>query len=47
MWRMLKGKPKNEQTYEQIRKAIAIPQLRKRLTPKKTVEKFAVHTRSK
>jgi len=47
MWCMLKGKPRNEQTYEQIKTAITIPSLRKRLTPRTTVEKSVVNAGSK
>ena len=36
---MLKGKPKNEQTYEPMKSAITTPPLRKRLIPRETVEK--------
>ena len=46
MWYMLKRKPKNEQTYEPIR-AITIPPFRKRLIPRKTVEKPVIKSRSK
>jgi len=44
---MLKGKPKNEQTYEPIKRAITIPPFRKRLIPRKTVEKPVIKSRSK
>jgi len=47
MWYMLKGKPRNEQTYEQIKRAITTPPFRKRLIPRTTVEKSVVNARSK
>ena len=47
MWHMLKGKPRNEQTYEQIKRTITILLFGKRLTPRKTVKKSVVNTRSK
>jgi len=47
MWSMLKYKPLNGQTYEQIRKVITTPQFRKLPTPGKVVEKFVVDTMSK
>ena len=46
MWYMLKGKPKNEQTYEPMKSAIT-PPLRKRLIPRETVEKPVIKSRSK
>ena len=47
MWYMLKDKPKNEQTYEQIKRAITTPPFRKRLMSRTTVEKSVVNARSK
>jgi len=47
MWYMLKGKLRNEQTYEQIKRVITTPLFSKRLTPRTTVEKFVVNSRSK
>ena len=44
---MLEGKPKNEQTYEPMKTAITIPPFRKRLIPRKTVEKPVIKSRSK
>jgi len=35
----MKGKPRNEQTYEQIKRAITTPPFRKKLIPRTTVEK--------
>jgi len=47
MWYMVRGKPRNEQTYEQIKRAITTPSCRKRFTPRTTVEKSVVSARSK
>jgi len=47
MWKKLKCRPRNEQTYEQIRKIITIVQPRKRPTFEKDSEKFVVETRFK
>ena len=44
---MLKGKLKNEQSFEGIKRAITIPPFRKRLIPRKTVEKPVIKSRSK
>jgi len=44
---MLKSKPRIEQTYEQIKRAITILPFGKRLTPRKTVKKSVINTRSK
>jgi len=44
---MLKGKPKNEQTYEPMKSAITTPPLRKRLIPRETVEKPVIKSWSK
>jgi len=42
MWSMLKRRPRDGQTYEQIRKAIATPQFRKPPASRTVVEKFVV-----
>jgi len=47
MWYMVRGKPRNEQTYEQMKRAITTPSCRKRFTPRTTVEKSIVTARSK
>jgi len=47
MWSMLKYKPINRQTYEQIRKAITTLQFRQLPTHGKVVQKFIVDTTSK
>jgi len=47
MWYMSKNKPKNEQTYEQIKRAITTSPFRKRLMSRTTVEKSVVNARSK
>jgi len=47
MWKKLKCKPRNEQTYEQIRKIITMVQPRKRSIFEKVSEKLVVDTRFK
>ena len=47
MWKMLKCRPRNGQTYEQIRKIITIVQPRKKSISRKIGEKLAFDTRLK
>jgi len=47
MWKKLKCLPRNEQTYEQIRKIITMVQSRKKTIFEKVSEKFVVDTRFK